>query len=406
MRSTDDRCTLAIKKGRAHTFVMFSVLLLALGAFGGAGLPPCSEKAALCRSAAPSAHDAAKLLGAKRDAWSVRGDLLTVVTRRPEPAKLCCAIQAGLQPLGNGLQGLTVRVPGIDTAIFEIRILPGELENNPPVWRGKFAPTAPPDSSVTVAQMKRHTITSAYLGAKRDIFVWLPSGTTGDRNLPVIYLADGPSTSFASVADFLIKQGMIAPIAIVGITSGETASDTSCAPRCDPRSQEYLIEIPNATPSESRFDEHDQFVMKEVIPFVEKRYPVSRSPNGRTVAGFSSGAAWALAMAARNPSGFRNVLGLSLGWLPAVEAARNLGGKHVFLGAGTLEPRFHERTSMAAGLARSAGAEVCRRILNAGHSAEMWNLLFSEALQWFYPSGPQYHSKRCPRLSSELSIPA
>ncbi len=314
---------------------------------------------------------------------------MTVIARRKEQARFCCAIQMGLRPLGNDLHALSVRIADIQNAIFDVRVLPDpNLNRLAPVWRGPAAPAAP-KFATRANRRKVHKIDSVHLRQERSLYVDTPVGFESMRDLPVIYFADGGSSSFASIAEALRQEAKAAPVIIVGIQSARSTTTPHCAPRCDPRSQEYLLNIPDATPDESRFDAHARFVNEEVIPYIEERYPVARTRDRRATAGFSSGAAWAVSMAARYPKRFANVIGLSLGWKPAAEEASKLIGAKVFLGAGKLEARFFDRTRLASDLASASGAEVRLLTPNAGHSMDMWEILFADALPWLFAAERQ-----------------
>jgi enterochelin esterase-like enzyme len=346
---------------------------------------PCEVRLNL----SPAAVDA--LIGPRTEAWWINADVLTVVARRESGATLCCAIQRPMRPLGRGLQAVSVRIPDIDSAILDITVLPTIRQGFGPTWRGPAAPPEPEHSEASFRQLRSHAIESVHLGSTRRIIVYVPPGLADGQSVPVIYLADSLATSFANIADAFIRRGRSTPVILVGIPSASPAANAAPCneARCDPRNQEYLIDIPDATPGQRRFDIHDRFVMEEVIPFVEAHYPVIATRDGRATMGFSSGAAWAVATAARHPETFGNVIGLSLGWRPAALLADQLGEARVFLAAGRLESgRFLERTTEAASLARAAGADVKLLVPNGGHGFGTWDLGFAEALVWMFPARP------------------
>lgn len=366
-------------------------LLIAIAAVSAfPELARCGSEPLLCQSRPRlSARAVDALLRDRPSAWWVLGDRLTVVARRDQPVMICCAIQTALHPIGHGLQAAVIRVPDIESAIFDIRILPSAALADAPVWRGPAAPPAPEMSEGQSRNFRIHSVESRHLGQRRRIYVHVPDGASPTDPLPVIYLADALPASFAAIAQARAERNSGARLILVGIESAPTTTDPDCAPRCDPRSREYLIDIPGATQEESRFDAHARFVAEEVIPFVEARFPVMRSREGRATAGFSSGGAWAVTMAARHPELFGNVIGLSVGWRPAAEAAGRLGRTRLFLGAGRLEPRFLERTTLAAQNARAAGAEVRLVTPNAGHGHANWDILFADAIAWLFPPAPR-----------------
>ena len=60
------------------------------------------------------------LIGPRTEAWWINADVLTVVARRESGATLCCAIQRPMRAIGRDLQTVSVRIPDIDSAIFDI----------------------------------------------------------------------------------------------------------------------------------------------------------------------------------------------------------------------------------------------------------------------------------------------
>lgn len=353
----------------------------------GSTLPSCGEEVRPCEVALPPASELRALIGRRPKAWRVRDGNLTVVARRSEPVDLCCAIQARLRPVGTDLQAIAIRVPDLRTAIFDIRIIAGtEWSDDHDVFRGSHAEPAPTKLPFDWSLASFHIFRSRHLGEERTVTVYSPPGVKPGARLPVIYMADGLSGELAGVAEALWRSGAAAPVLLVGIASSRNRGEIGCAPRCDGRSREYLIGIPDLPPEQSRFDAHARFVTEEVMPLIEANFPVSRRREDRATAGFSSGAAWALTMAVRHPDLFGRSIAMSLGWRPAAEAASNLCQGRLFVGGGRLEDRFYERSVQAAENASRAGAEVRLLTPNAGHSFENWEILFADALRWHFPA--------------------
>ena len=365
-----------------------SLILLASAALQGAIVPQCQNKSEVCQVPLPPAEDLRALLGGKQQAWRITGNILTVVARRRETANLCCAIQTRLQRIDGDLQAAAIHVPEIESAIFDIRIITGEEWNEEHhLYRGPRAPAAAATADVVPARVISHVIPSAHLGENRRVEVYLPPRWTAGRRLPVIYSADGLASELAGIAEAGWRSGRLAPFIIVGVPSSRARGTVGCTPRCDGRSREYLIDIPGLPRDQSRFDAHARFIAEEVVPLIESTYYVSRRPADRVAAGYSSGGAWALTMAARRPDIFGGTIAMSVGWAPAAEAARHLRRGRIFIGAGRLEDRFFEQSVLAAKNAKAAGANVRLVTLNAGHSMENWTILFADALRWHFPAG-------------------
>jgi enterochelin esterase-like enzyme len=350
-------------------------------------IPACvAGEPRVCEVALPPARELRAMIGRRRQAWRVKGDVLTVVARRAQPAHLCCALQTGLRPAGGGLQAIALRVPDIDSAIIDIGIMAGdEWPDEPPVYRGRRAEAEPATLPIDDGRMSIHEIGSRHLGERRQVQVYLPPNMVKGVLLPAVYLGDGLTPQLIGVAEAMWQRGEAAPFMLVGISSSRKRGTVGCAPRCDGRSREYLIDIPDLPPEESRFDDHARFVTEEVLPLIEASFPASRSASQRIVGGWSSGGAWAVTMAARHPDVFGGTIAMSVGWLPAAQEAAKLKHGQIFVGGGRLEDRFYERSRLAADNAARAGANVRLLTPNAGHSMENWAILFADALRWHFP---------------------
>jgi len=138
---------------------------------------------------------------------------------------------------------------------------------------------------------------SSIFDNNRKLRIWLPPGYSdeSDHAYPVLYMNDGQDlfdaeTSYFTFAEWrmdetaeaLIQAGQIEPMVIVGIDN---------AGRQD-RPNEYLPwediyltpSIPN--PQGKRYPD---FLLQEVIPFVEQNYTVATEPGGRGLGGASYG---------------------------------------------------------------------------------------------------------------------
>lgn len=363
------------------------LLLLANLLLQPPSIPACTAEAKVCQVALPTPRELRAMIGKRPQAWRVRGDVLTVVARRPQPASLCCALQTPLHPIGGGLQAVALRVPGIDSAIVDIKILVGEKwPDDEEIYRGPRAESAPVSLPLVQGRLSYHEIASRHLGEHRNVQVYMPPGVPKGVRLPALYLGDGLMPELAGVAEALWQSGEVAPFVLIGIESSRKRGEIGCAPRCDGRSREYLIDIPDLPADQSRFDAHARFVKEELIPLMEASFPLSRQPQDRLTGGYSSGGAWALTMAVRHRDMIGGAIAMSVGWLPAAEEAAKLDRGNLFIGGGRLEGRFYERSMLAAENARRAGANVRLLTPNAGHSFENWTILFADALRWHFPA--------------------
>jgi enterochelin esterase-like enzyme len=130
-----------------------------------------------------------------------------------------------------------------------------------------------------------------------------------------------------------------------------------------------------------RFDAHLRFVTGEVLPWADERFGPVSGP--WVAAGFSNGAAWAIAAAQRRPDLIGAVAAFSAGVVPRQisGAARSAGVRH-YVAAGTLEPGFRRSTRQWAGRLDRAGL-VCRHEeWTGGHDQVWWEQQLPVALGW------------------------
>lgn len=330
------------------------------------------------------------LMGTRDQIWWMVGDRLTAVVRPPPGTRssLCCSIQTPMQPIaGTDLAAITVRVPRAREALLDVAHVPARHFVPAIPVRGAHAPPAPARASPLMGRIEHISLHSSVLREQRTVSVYLPTGMglSGER-LPVVYLADGAIAHFAPIAEAAARDGRASRMILVGLPSS-TDEVTACrAARCDRRSLEYLPDLEEG--EDTHFSRHLNFVTEELIPLIERRYPVLARREDRIVAGYSNGGAWALAAAQARPDLFGNVLAMSSGSRAAAEGAGRLGEVRVYGGAGLFEPGYLRQTREAVETARRAGADVQFREMVAGHSPVMWEVLFADGIAWLAAPRP------------------
>lgn len=101
-----------------------------------------------------------------------------------------------------------------------------------------------------------------------------------------------------TVIDNLTARKELPVIISVFIDPGSTVVGDTGRPRADNRSFEY----------DSVSDLYYQFLQKEILPIVEKKYNIRKDPAGRAICGISSGAICAFTVAFNHPDQFGKVL--------------------------------------------------------------------------------------------------
>jgi predicted alpha/beta superfamily hydrolase len=241
----------------------------------------------------------------------------------------------------------------------------------------------------------------------RFIRIWLPPGydeiSNQGRRYPVLYLNDGQNlfesaTSFTGVewqvdetADRLIREGVIAPMIVVGLDNGGRDRFREYMPH---RSlQPMMLRVQGRR--------YPDFLMKEVMPFVARTYRVATGPESTGLGGSSLGALIALYTALAWPG----VIGRLLLESPSLWAsnrqlirecrARRDWPDRIFLATGTEEAGRVDRNQSVVDDVRELAAILGRAGLNekrlrvriedgASHHESAWARRFPEALAFLF----------------------
>jgi predicted alpha/beta superfamily hydrolase len=237
------------------------------------------------------------------------------------------------------------------------------------------------------------------------------------RRYPVLYLQDGQNvfdkaTSFSGkeweadeAVNHLVSEFKIRPMFIVGIdNAGEQ------------RTSEYLSypdahnpQFQSATPPELEGTKYDDFVVKEVMPFLEKRYRIATGAAYTGIGGSSYGAVAALTTALRHPGVFSKLLlespslWVGDGKLLAEVKKTKLLPQKIYMGIGTKEAGrpesdaliLNDFTNMEQILKdKGIGPSRLKVVIAEGgqHNEAAWARRLSDALLFLYGhSGPSRH---------------
>ena len=201
-----------------------------------------------------------------------------------------------------------------------------------------------------------------------------PPGFDASRRYPVVYMADGVfRAEDFPVVERQILDKTIPPVVLVGVWPGLDPKDALL------RSKEYLLGWPGGA---AQFAKSERFLIDEVLTLAENRYGASSDPRDRLITGYSSGAAWAVSMAVRNPAVFGQSAAFSLGWSGAEKGVGQPGQPRLFLSAGSFESTYYKATLALAEKARRSGGEVVVRRLVSDHDNAAWQPMLVEALKW------------------------
>jgi len=152
-------------------------------------------------------------------------------------------------------------------------------------------------AQVPTGKLETFPIQNEVLGGERNVNVYLPPNYNKALRYPVVYaLNDAVYFEHLKITQWLdaaIARGM-APVVVVGVP--------------DPPGME-------GHPGEPGTPAYQQFMVKQLIPEVEKRYSVKAGRDGRLLLGFSSGSIILLDIALRNPECFGRIAMQSPGWM-------------------------------------------------------------------------------------------
>ena len=243
-----------------------------------------------------------------------------------------------------------------------------------------------PDPEARPGRVEPLTFGSDVLGEERPIQVYLPARFRETKRYPLLVVHDGGDflrfTRFQTVLDNLIHRLEIPPMIVALVDSTQ-------------RLVEYADD-----------EKHARFLVDELVPLLEERYPLVATPSARGLMGASFGAVASLAAAWRHPGFFGNLFLLSGSFAftdigehdrgplfdPVVrfvnEFRKDPGrpADRLFVTCGTYESLIYYNRSLVP-LLQSTGMDVRFVEARDGHNWENWRDRLREGLSWLFP-GP------------------
>lgn len=243
-----------------------------------------------------------------------------------------------------------------------------------------------PDPEARPGEIVEREVDARAFGDKRRVQVYLPARFRPSRQYPLLIVHDGEDyvryASLKTVLDNLIHRLEI-PSMVVALISSQD------------RLNEYADD-----------KRHAKFLVEDLLPFLEKNFPLVDKPSARGLMGASFGAVASLAAAWRYQGVFGNLLLQSGSFaftdigkhdrgpvfdpvVRFVNAFRKQPGhpaEHLFLSCGVYESLIYFNRSLVPFLQKS-GLDVRYVEANDGHNWENWRDRMREGLSWLYP-GP------------------
>ncbi|MCB1023764.1 MAG: alpha/beta hydrolase [Acidobacteria bacterium] len=276
------------------------------------------------------------------------------------------------------------------------------------------ASSAFPQRRSVVADLRFHDFKSSVFGNERKLRVLVPPGYDNDRrqSYPVLYLNDGQNLFQISTAQSensewgvdetykdLLDSNEIEPIIIVGI---DNAGRSERANEYLPYYDEFLTP-PLPDPQGAKYP---QFLIEEVMPFIERNYRVKKGAEFTGLGGSSYGALVSLYTVIKKPNVFGRLLLESPSFYvddakvlkEAAEASEF--PQRIYLGVGTNEEarpncvagdRSHEAVQdvlklQTILLEKKIGEENLKVLIEdcAVHNEIAWGRRFTEAMRFLY----------------------
>ena len=201
--------------------------------------------------------------------------------------------------------------------------------------------------------MDVHILESQHLRTSRRITILRPRFRgIGARPVPVLYLNDGqnlfdPARAFAGntwrvaeTVNRLVDENRIPALMVVGVDHGGIE-----------RAREYLPVEDERNPHARRplGRQYIEFLIREVIPFVERTYEVIRRTSARGLGGSSYGAVSALLTVLERPGVFGRLL---------LESPSLYVGNRILLRKARRAPRWPARISLGVGSQETSRPEI------------------------------------------------
>lgn len=225
-------------------------------------------------------------------------------------------------------------------------------------------------------------IHSTVLGYQLTYTIYTPPGYNATANMayPVLYVTDGyeylheQMGNMPVVLDNLIHAKKIKPVIVVFIDHREPVNRSN-----NRRMQELAMN-----------EQYRAFVTTELIPDIEKQYPVSRNPKERAILGTSMGGLTAAYFAFSKPDffGLAGIQSPAFWFKPEIytlcDHAANPAVK-VFLTTGTINDTQEGVEKMKTILNRNTCQYGFKQV-NQGHSWGNWRDLTDDILIYFFPA--------------------
>jgi enterochelin esterase-like enzyme len=258
----------------------------------------------------------------------------------------------------------------------------GGFGANSEVWMPNCKRSIDDEYHSTIAHGNIDTswIDSKYLQRRYPAFVYTPPGIMNDSRLPVAYITDGGDYlvfgKMNIILDNLIAAHRAAPIIAVFIDPRTILTD----PASNMRMSDYAAS-----------DAYLDFLEKEVIPYVEQRYPVLHDPDKRLIMGASMGGLIGTYAVLKRPDVIGNCIAQSPAYRQAdsaviklVERIERPSGRF-YLETGTINDTQNEASYVRDEL-KKKNVRIMYEETHEGHNWTNWRRHLPKMLEYFFPT--------------------
>lgn len=249
---------------------------------------------------------------------------------------------------------------------------------------------AQPDPETRPGELVELTVPSRALNRDARVTLYLPARFRRTASYPLLVVHDGPDylqyAAAKTVLDNLVHRNEVAELVAAFLHPGDR-----------------LTEYADSTA-------HSRFVTGELLPFLERRFPLAGASAGRCLMGASFGAVAALSTAYRHPDTYGSLL-LQSGSFVFTDIGSDHGGgavfdpvvrftnryrarpravaDRVFVSCGVYEPLIVRNRSLVPVLS-DTGMRVRYVESRDGHSWENWRDRLRDGLSYVFPGPRKY----------------
>lgn len=225
-------------------------------------------------------------------------------------------------------------------------------------------------AGIAHGSLRDTTFYSNYLKNSRKIWVYTPAGMNPEKYYPVVYVHDGDGylalASIRNILDNLIAWGQLQPLIAVFV------------PPVD-RTEEY---------AGSKQVAFTNFMVNEVVPWIDKRYPTILHPWGRANLGASNGGNISLWLTVSHPDVFGLVATMSSNVENNIKNTVLQGVNppvKYYLDIGTYDiPILIQRVTDFLQILESSNETFIFHQFHEGHSWGNWKAHIDDALIWLF----------------------